>query len=71
MPNPLYQQLQPMQQQGGNNIIKQFLDFKRTFTGDPKQVVQQMLNTGRITQTQLNNLSQQADQIYRLIYGKK
>lgn len=67
MPSPLFNQLNPMPQ---NNIIQQFMEFKKTFTGDPKQMVQNMLNSGRISQTQLNQYANQANQIYRQMGGK-
>lgn len=67
MPNPLFQQLQPQNQ--GNPMIKQILDFKKTFSGNPQQMVQQMLNSGKISQTQMNQLAKQADEIYRQLKG--
>lgn len=68
MPSPLYQQLQPAQ--GPNNsILKQFLEFKKNFTGDPKQIVQNMINSGRISQAQVNQYAQQANELYRQFNG--
>lgn len=67
MPNPLFQQLNGQPQ--GNPMLKQILDFKKTFSGNPQQMVQQMLNSGRISQTQMNRLAQQADQIYKQMKG--
>ena len=67
MPNPLFNQLNgqpPM-----NPMVKQIMDFKRTFSGNPQQMVQQMLNSGRISQAQMNQLSQQADMIYKQMKG--
>jgi len=66
MPSPLFNQLNPMPQ---NNIIQQFMEFRKNFTGDPKQMVQNMLNSGRISQTQLNQYANQANQIYNQIKG--
>lgn len=66
MPSPLFNQLNPMPQ---NNIIQQFMEFRKNFTGDPKQMVQNMLNTGKISQTQLNQYANQANQIYNQIKG--
>lgn len=62
MPSPLFNQLNPQGMQG--NIIQQFMEFKKTFSGDPKQMVQNLLNTGKITQTQLNQYANQANQLY-------
>jgi hypothetical protein len=61
--NSLYQQLNPAPR--NNNLINQFLQFKKTFTGNPQQMVQNMLNSGKITQDQLNRYAQQANDIYR------
>ena len=63
MSNPLFNQL------GGNvpnnPMLQQFLDFKKNFTGNPQQIVQNMLNSGRISQTQINQYAQQANELYR------
>lgn len=69
MPSPLFNQLNPSPM-GGNNLISQFLQFKKTFNGDPKQMVQSMLNSGKISQTQLNQYAQQANDIMRQLGGK-
>ena len=61
--NSLYQQLNPAPR--NNNLINQFLQFKKTFTGNPQQMVQNMLNTGKISQDQLNRYTQQANELYR------
>ena len=62
MPNPLYQQL-------GNNapanpMIQQFLQFKKNFNGNPQQIVQSMINSGKISQAQVNQCAQKANQLY-------
>lgn len=63
MSNPLFQIL------GGNvptpDFLKQFNQFKSTFTGDPRQQVQNMLNNGQMSQQQFNQLSQMATQIQK------
>lgn len=64
--NPLFQQLQNQQ---ANPMLKQIMDFKKSFNGNPQQMVQQMLNSGRISQAQINQLSRQADEIYRQMKG--
>ena len=64
MPNPLYSQL------GGapaaNPMIARINQFKKTFTGNPQQMVQNLLNTGRISQNQLNQYAQQANELYKM-----
>ena len=63
MSNPLFNQL------GGNvpnnPMLQQFLDFKKNFTGNPQQIVQNMINSGRISQAQINQYAQQANELYR------
>lgn len=61
MANPIYQQMKPA---GNNNMLQQFLNFKKTLNGDPRQIIQGMLNSGKITQEQVNQYAQQANQIY-------
>jgi len=62
--NPLYQQM------GGgmpNNILQRFQQFRQTFQGDPRQQVQQLLNSGRVSQAQYNQAVQMAQQLQRLM----
>lgn len=63
MPNPLYNQLNNMQ--GNNPMIQRLKQFKNSFSGNPQQMIQGMLNSGRISQTQLNQYAQQANEIYK------
>lgn len=41
-------------------IINQYNQFKSTFQGDPKQQVQDLLNSGQMSQEQFNQLSNMA-----------
>ena len=59
--NPLF----GMMNQG--NIIQRFQQFQKMFTGDPRQQVQQMLNSGRVNQTQYNQAVQMAQQLQRML----
>lgn len=61
--NPLYQQMTGNQ----NNIIQQFQQFKSNFHGDPKQQIQQLLNSGRITQEQYNIAVQKAQMLQKIL----
>jgi hypothetical protein len=49
------------------NMVKQFNQFKSSFTGDPRQQVQQLLNNGKMSQSQLNQLMQMANQFQNLL----
>lgn len=48
-------------------IINQFQQFKNNFNGDPQMQVQQMLNSGKITQEQYNNAVQMANQLFKMM----
>ena len=53
-----------------NNIqsmLSRFQQFKQAFTGDPQQQVQQLLNSGKISQSQLNQAVQMAQQLQKLL----
>ena len=54
----------------GNNImntIQRFQQFKQTFQGNPQQQIQQMLNSGKITQEQYNQAVQMAKQLQQFM----
>ncbi len=59
------------QQQSPNGINPQMLqqlnEFRRTYTGNPKQAVMQMLQKGQITNPQLQQAMQMAKQIQTMI----
>lgn len=69
--NPFYNP----QQQGNNfgpfgnmmNMMQQFNQFRQNFQGDPKQKVEELLNSGQMTQDQFNQLSQMAQQFKNFI----
>jgi len=63
MSNPIYEQYGRQQ----NNLLQQFEQFKKTFSGNPQQIIQQMLNSGRITQDQLNQAIRIANQYKGLL----
>ena len=65
--NPLYQQML-MQNMPGNNILtffQKFQQFRNNFQGDPKQQIESMLKSGQISQQQINNAYQMAQQFKR------
>ena len=51
----------------GNNLLQRLMQFQRTLQGDPRQQIQQMMNSGRITQEQYNQAAQMATQIQRML----
>ena len=64
--NPLFQQInsQPSPQ---NAFMNRLNAFKKSFSGDPQQAIQQMLNSGRISQQQYNEAVQKANQIAKMM----
>ena len=52
------------------NMISQLNQFRQTFQGNPKQQVQQLLSSGRMSQEQFNQLSQMATQIQNMINSR-
>jgi len=52
------------------NMITQLNQFRQTFQGNPKQQVQQLLNSGKMSQEQFNQLSQIATQIQNMMNNR-
>lgn len=52
------------------SMIQQFLQFRQNFNGDPRAQIQQMLNSGRITQDQYNQAVQMAQQLQKMVNGR-
>lgn len=71
MSNPIFQAM------GGNMggmagggpfaMIQQFIQFANGFKGNPQEEVQKLLNSGQMSQEQLNVLQQQATQFQQLL----
>lgn len=64
MSNPLYQQFNrnPMM-----DMMKNFEQFRKTFNGNPQQMVQQMLNSGQISQSQYAEAVEMAKQFMNMM----
>lgn len=52
------------------NMVNQFQQFRQNFQGDPRAQVQQLLNSGQMTQEQFNQLSNLANQFQQMM-GKR
>ena len=48
-------------------FLSRFNQFRQTFSGNPQQQIQQMLNSGRITQAQYNNAVNMANQMAKML----
>lgn len=56
-----------LQQNPMNNMLQKFQQFKQTFSGNPRQIVQQMLSSGKISQEQYNQAVQMANQFKQFL----
>lgn len=77
MPNPLFNAL------GGSApnlpgplgnmqvMMQSFNQFAGAFKGDPRQKVQELLNSGRMSQAQYNQLQNMAKQFQQMMGGRK
>lgn len=73
MSNPLFSMFGGMNQMPNNNmmnLVQQFMQFRQNFNGDPKQQIQNLLNSGKVTQEQYNRAVQMAQQLQRMMGGK-
>ena len=62
--NPLFQTMMQNSPMGNmTNLVQRFQQFRNNFQGNPQQVVQQMMQSGRISQQQYNNAVQTAQQM--------
>lgn len=52
-------------------MIAQFNQFKANFQGDPRQKVQELMNSGRMTQQQFNQLQGMATQFQNMLNSMK
>lgn len=71
MANPIRDRIQNDGDYGpfGNmqNMMSQFNQFRQSFQGDPKAQVEQLLNSGRMSQAQFNHLSNLANQFQQMM----
>lgn len=66
MPNPLFNVLGGWQMPGPmgqfGQMMQQFQQFRASFQGNPKQEVEKLLQSGQMSQSQLNQLQVMAQQ---------
>ena len=69
MSNPLFQMMgnQPNSMQ---QMMQRFQQFQQAFRGDPRQQVQQLLNSGKVSQQQYDQAVRMAQQFQRMMNGK-
>lgn len=59
-----------MPMNGMQGMMQRFQQFRQMFTGDPRQQVQQLLNSGKVSQAQYNQAVQMAQQFQKMMGGK-
>lgn len=69
MSNPLFNM---MMSQGANSnpqlkIVKQFIDFKNNFKGNPYEEIQKLMNNGQVSQDDYNQAVQLAQQFQQVL----
>lgn len=69
MPNRLYNQF-GRQSNPFEQLAQQARDFRRQFTGNPRQEVERLLQTGAMSQQDFNRYSQIAQQIAQMMGNK-
>ena len=73
MPNPIFQASggapTGANGRGCGQLIAQIRQMKQTFRGNPRDEVQRLLSSGRMTQQQLNQYQQMAQQIMQIMQG--
>ena len=63
--NPLFNSMGgQMPQNNMGQLLKNFEQFKAQFNGNPQQMVQQLIASGKMSQAQYNQLAQMANQLY-------
>ena len=69
MSNPFYQAMGGNENPLGNfgQLVQKFQQFKTRFQGDPKAEVEKMLQSGALTQEQLNQAQAMARQFQNLL----
>lgn len=64
MSSQLYQM---MGNQNRNNFFNRFMKFKQSFQGDPQKQLQELLNSGRVSQAQYNAAVEKARMLQQMM----
>lgn len=68
MPNPLFNAMMPQSPMSNfAGMMADFAKFRNSFRGDPKQQVEQLLQSGQMSQQQYQQLSQMASQMMQFL----
>lgn len=74
MGNPIFNAIKSQNSSPGvfgnmNNIISQFNQFRAGLQGDPQSMVQQLINSGKMSQQQFEQFSNMAKQFQGMLGG--
>lgn len=69
MSNPLFQMMSN-QPNGMQQMMQRFQQFQQAFRGDPRQQVQQLLNSGKVSQAQYDQAVRMAQQFQKMLNVK-
>ena len=64
--NPLFNGSRATPFNNLQNMMARFNQFKQTVQGDPRQQIQKLMDSGKITQEQFDNAVKQANEIMRM-----
>lgn len=67
MNNPFMAALGGVRNNGFAQMMQQFQQFQQSFKGDPKAEVEKLLQSGKMSQNQLNQLQEMAKQFQSLM----
>lgn len=68
MNNPIFNTMMQNTPLGNmQKLVNQYQQFRKSFQGDPQQKVQEMLNSGQITQAQINQARNMATQFQKFM----
>lgn len=49
------------------SLLSQFMQFKQGFKGDPREQIQQLLNSGKVSQAQYNQAVNMANELQKYL----
>ena len=61
--------MNPLYTQQNDGVMSRLNQFRNALQGNPQAQIQQMLNSGRITQEQYNQAYKMAQQLQKMING--
>lgn len=60
--NPFFNAMGGGQMNGMGNLMQRYQQFRQSMSGDPQQIINQMMQSGRINQNILNQAQMMAQQ---------